>query len=75
MTDNKHFLQIVSTESTKLPELNPVEVFEPETTSRMESMADELQMSLAKLIELAERHGLEIIATRARKPAKAPGHC
>jgi len=46
-----------------------------DTNNRLEAMADELQMTLAELIELAERHGLEIVATQPRKPAKHPGHC
>jgi len=46
-----------------------------DTNNRLEEMADELRMSLKELLELAERCGLEIVATRPRKPAKHPGHC
>lgn len=46
-----------------------------DTFNRLQSMADELRMTLAELIDTAERNGLEIIAQRARKPAKRMGHC
>jgi len=46
-----------------------------DTNNRLEAMADELHMTLAALLELAERHGLEIVATQPRKPAKRMEHC
>lgn len=44
-----------------------------ETNARLEAMSDELQITLDALIELGDRHGLEIVGKQARATDERPG--
>lgn len=43
------------------------------TTARLEALADEMQIALAELLELCDRHGLELVAKQARPTGEHPG--